>query len=115
MTERMTRACPTCQKLKARIAELEAALAKARKDSTTSSKPPSSDIVKPPPGGQRGRQRRPNRQKRRQGGQPGHPRHVRPAFPPEQINHTREYRLDECPDCGGALEDDADFATRVVQ
>ncbi len=33
----------------ARIAELELALAKAKKDSSTSSKPPSSDIVKPKP------------------------------------------------------------------
>jgi transposase len=115
MTERVTKACPTCQKLKARIAELEAELAKARKDSTTSSKPPSSDIVKPPPGGQSSSQRRQNGKKRRQGGQPGHPRHVRPAFPPEQIDQTREYRLDECPDCGGALEDDADSAARVIQ
>ena len=34
--------------LKARIAELEAEMAKLKKNSTTSSKPPSSDIVKPP-------------------------------------------------------------------
>ena len=34
--------------LLARIAELEAQLAAAKKDSSTSSKPPSSDIVKPP-------------------------------------------------------------------
>lgn len=113
MTERMTTACPVCQRLKARIAELEAELAKARKDSTTSSKPPSSDIVKPPPGGPK-RQRGQSRKKRRQGGQPGHPRHVRPAFSPEQVDQTREYRLDECPDCGGLLEDD-DSPPRVIQ
>ena len=116
--------CPTCQRLKARIAELEAALARARKDSTTSSKPPSSDIVKPPgdagqspAGGPCGESRRggKRRKKRRIGGQPGHPRHVRPAFPPEQIDKTRDYRLDECPDCGGALVDDPDSAPRVVQ
>ena len=113
--------CPTCQRLKARIAELEAELARARKDSTTSSKPPSSDIVKPtgndgqpPAGGPRGG-RNQRRKKRRIGGQPGHRRHVRPAFPPEQIDKTREYRLDECPDCGGALSDDPDSAPRVVQ
>ena len=56
-------------------------LAAARKDSSTSSKPPSSDIVKPPkpppPEGQ---------DKRRIGGQPGHPKHERAAFPPEAIN-----------------------------
>ena len=113
--------CPTCQRLKARIAELESQLARARKDSTTSSKPPSSDIVKPPsnvvqppasgPRGGHGQRRK----KRRIGGQPGHPRHVRPAFPPEQIDKTRDYRLDECPDCGGALSDDPDSAPRVIQ
>ena len=113
--------CPTCQRLKARIAELESQLARARKDSTTSSKPPSSDIVKPPsnvvqppasgPRGGHGQRRK----KRRIGGQPGHPRHVRPAFPSEQIDKTRDYRLDECPDCGGALSDDPDSAPRVIQ
>ena len=116
--------CPTCQRLKARIVELEAELARARKDSTTSSKPPSSDIVKPPgdagqspAGGPCGESRRggKRRKKRRIGGQPGHRRHVRPAFPPEQIDKTRDYRLDECPDCGGALVDDPDSAPRVVQ
>jgi transposase len=71
-----------------RIAELEGQLATARKDSSTSSKPPSSDIVKPPPAsnGQPGRPR-----KRRVGGQPGHARHVRPPFPPEQVDRVWNY------------------------
>ena len=34
--------------LKGRIAELEAEVARLKKNSTTSSKPPSSDIIKPP-------------------------------------------------------------------
>ena len=38
----------TIQKLQARIVELEAELAKARKNSETSSKPPSSDMVNLP-------------------------------------------------------------------
>jgi transposase len=83
--------------LEARIAELEARLAKLEKNSRTSSKPPSSDLVKPPHV-QRGRK------KRKRGAQPGHPKHERPAFPPEQIDKTRDYRLDGCPDCGGELE-----------
>src|SRR3954453_13681130 len=94
--------CPNCQRLQAQldvqrtqleplqaqldflqrtIAQLQAQLAAARKDSSTSSKPPSSDIVKPPkpppPTGQ---------DKRRIGGQPGHPKHERIAFPPESVN-----------------------------
>ena len=60
--------------LKAKIAELEAAMARLKKNSTTSSKPPSSDIVKPPRppanGGKRG--------KRRGGGQFGHLCSARP-------------------------------------
>jgi transposase len=73
--------------LLARIAELEAEVARLKKNSSTSSKPPSSDIVKPPrpaPGGSR-------RRKRRRGGQPGHRRHTRAPFPPEQVDHAWIY------------------------
>jgi transposase len=96
--------------LEARVAELEAQVARLQKHSGNSSKPPSSDIVKPPPksaGGRRGK-------KRRRGGQPGHARHERPAFGPEQVDHVWEYSLSECPDCGGALGN-ARAAPRVVQ
>ena len=96
--------CTNCAQLQARVDALEAELAAlkevvaqlaqqlaaARKDSSTSSKPPSSDIVKPPkpppPQGQ---------DKRRIGGQPGHPKHERAAFPPEAINGgSFDYRID---------------------
>jgi len=75
-----------------RIAALEAELARWKKDSSTSSKPPSSDIVKPPPppSGIRGRPR-----KRRRGGQPGHQRHLRRPFPPEQVDTTWTYEWKE--------------------
>jgi len=73
--------------LLARIAEFEAQLAKFKKNSSTSSKPPSSDIVKPPRSAAKsGRPR-----KRRRGGQPGHPRHLRPPFPSEQIDAAWVY------------------------
>jgi transposase len=85
--------------LRKRNAELEAEVARLRKNSSNSSKPPSSDIVKPPkpvpPTGGR---------KRRIGGQPGHPRHDRMAFAPDEIDRTRVYTLDRCPDCGGRLQ-----------
>jgi transposase len=110
--------CRNCERLKAqlaqlaaRVAELEVQLAKATKNSSNSSKPPSSDIVKPPPkgvGGKRGKK------KRKRGGQPGHPRHDRPAFPPEQIDATWEYFFHACPDCGGGLVDFKEPA-RIIQ
>jgi transposase len=101
--------CPQCQRLRAEVAELKAQLAAARKNSGNSSKPPSSDIVKPP------KNQTKDGKKRRQGGQPGHPRHERPAFTPDQLTEpAHDYTLDECPDCGGAL-DDADVAPRVIQ
>jgi len=80
-------------KLQARIEELEAELAKARKNSETSSKPPSSDMVKPKP-----KHKKPGRpKKRKQGGQPGHPRHERKPFEECEIDNYIEYYLNGCP------------------
>jgi transposase len=99
--------CPHCEwlqrrviELEARLANLEAELAKAKKNSATSSKPPSSDIVKPPnkqPKGKRG--------KRKRGAQPGHPRHERTPFSESELNDAWEYRLDDCPCCHSGLKD----------
>src|SRR5512142_2367258 len=95
MRAKDTARCSHCRRLQARVdaleaeladlkkvvAELSRQLAAARKDSSTSSKPPSSDIVKPPkpppPEGQ---------DRRHPGGQPGHPKHERAAFPPESVS-----------------------------
>jgi transposase len=85
--------------LRKRNAELEAEVARLRKNSSNSSKPPSSDIIKPPKP-----PTSPGAGKRRIGGQPGHARHERAAFTPEQIDRTRVYQLDCCPDCGGRLK-----------
>lgn len=87
--------------MKARLDAVEAELAKARKNSATSSKPPSSDIVNP----SKRSKKRGRRKKRKIGGQPGHPRHDRPPFSPDEIDKTWEHRLDCCPCCQGALED----------
>src|SRR3954451_19539531 len=117
--------CTNCRRLQARVDALESELAAlkqvvdqlgrqlaaARKDSSTSSKPPSSDIVKPPrpspPEGQ---------DKRRIGGQPGHPKHERVAFPPEAVNAgTFDHRIDVCPACGHSLRPALTIPPRVVQ
>jgi transposase len=123
MTERATNDCSRCQELErlvqslqsalqtqvadlqatvaalqVRLADLECQLAAARKNSGNSSKPPSSDVVSP-------RRKAPRSQKRRRGGQPGHARHERAPFPPEQIDRGCEYRYDACPGCGGELQD----------
>lgn len=105
---RRERRCPNCERLEAevarlreqleialaRIAELESDIARLKKNSTTSSKPPSSDIVKPPRPDESGGKRR---RKRRGGGQPGHARHSRPPFPPEQVDKTWIYEWTTVP------------------
>ena len=115
--------CAQCQRLQAQVEALQAQvdallaevaalreqLAAARKDSSTSSKPPSSDIVKPKP------PPRPDGAPRSIGGQPGHPKHARPPFPPEQVSHFEEHTLDACPSCGGPLRRNGDCAQVVQQ
>jgi hypothetical protein len=81
--------------LEQRVVELEAENARLKKNSSNSSKPPSSDIVKPP--------KNPSPKSSgggKIGGQPGHVKYERPAFPPEQVDQVKEYRLATCPDCG---------------
>jgi transposase len=125
MSTQDTVPCDNCRRLQTRVDALEAELAElkqlvaqlgqqlaaARKDSSTSSKPPSSDIVKPPkPAPPRGQDRR------RIGGQPGHPKRERAAFPPEAINGgSFDHRLDSCPGCGHDLRPALTIAPRVVQ
>jgi transposase len=125
MGAQATASCPNCQRLQAQlddlraqlealhatVARLQEQLAAARKDSSTSSKPPSSDLVKPPqpppPQGQ---------DQRRIGGQLGHPKHERTAFPPEALNGgSFDHRLETCPACGHDLHPTLTIAPRVVQ
>src|SRR5208283_3391095 len=118
MKSKARKSCPNCRRLEARLAVLEATVARlqeqlaaARKNSATSSKPPSSDIVKPPkpppPDGQA---------QRKTGGQPGHPKHERHPFPPEAINDgSFDCYIDLCPRCGHGLEPAAWSELRVIQ
>src|SRR3954468_15896171 len=90
-----TPTCPNCQRLQAQLdavqaqlkalqvafAQLQAQLAAARRDSSTSPEAPSPETLKPP---------KPPppvvQDKHKIGGQPGHPKHERALFPPEQVN-----------------------------
>jgi transposase len=90
-------------------ARLRADLAAARKHSGNSSKPPSSDIAKPAP--QTGR----SSPRRKRGGQPGHPRHERKPFAPEQVDERQIHGLSECPDCGGRNLETLGQPAQVVQ
>jgi transposase len=107
--------CPQCQALATKVAALEAELervraqlAAAKKNSATSSKPPSSDIVKPKP------PERSDGMARSIGGQPGHDKHERQPFPPEQITRFETHVLQTCLDCGGTLRPNPTIP-RVVQ
>ena len=109
MTERATTGCPRCAALERELAELRERLARLEKNSSNSSKPPSSDIVKPPAAAEKKR-----RSRRKRGAQPGHPKHERPAFSPEDIDRIRDYEFERCPDCDGPLEV-LDEPARVLQ
>ena len=110
--------CPGCAErdlrlaaLESRVAQLEAALAKALKNSSNSSKPPSSDIVRPRP-----KQKKAGRpRKRRIGGQPGHPRHQREQFAEHELDGIWEWRYPSCPCCQGELTDASGAPARTLQ
>jgi transposase len=115
MKRRSKNSCPGCRRLeaivealRAEVASLREQLAAALKNSSTSSKPPSSDIVKPKP------VQADDSVKRTIGGQPGHPKHEREPFAPEQIAHFETHVLGSCPCCGGSVRPNGDKA-KVVQ
>ena len=89
---------------------LKQRLAKLEKNSSNSHKPPSSDIVKPSPMSPKGGRGK----KRGIGGQPGHPKHERTPFTPDELDAAWDYVLDRCPDCDGVLRN-AQQEPRVVQ
>ena len=72
--------------LKEHIKVLEEKIARLEKNSSNSSKPPSSDIINPQP-------EKKKKKKRRIGGQKGHPKHSRPLFEAEEIDHTIIHKL----------------------
>jgi transposase len=96
--------------LEEQVRELQEKLAAAQKNSSTSSKPPSSDLVKPPPAAAADGESPP----RSAGGQPGHPKHEREPFPPDQVTRFHEHKLKACPCCGSTLRRNGNLV-RVVQ
>lgn len=87
------------ERLFARIAELEAEVARLSRNSTNSSKPPSSDppgVARPP--------RQPSGKKR--GGQPGHKPHQRRQLPQSKVNVVVPLVPAECCNCGAGLHGD---------
>ena len=96
--------------LQHKVKEQEQRIARLSKNSSNSSKPPSSDITKPKNTPAR------SNEKRKIGGQPGHPKHTHPPYPPEAIDELHEYASASCPHCGAhdilLIEDQA---PRVIQ
>ena len=77
--------------------ELQRTIAQLSKDSSNSSKRPSSDDITKPKGGKNTRGADANNGKI--GAQPGHERHTRPPYPPEDIDQLHSYELTCCPCC----------------
>ena len=99
----------TVQSQEEQIKILELKVAKLSKNSSNSSKPPSSDdITKPKSNKKQGEG------KRKIGGQPGHERHDRPLFAPEEIDKVHPYILVSCPDCHGEVSI-TDGKPRIIQ
>jgi transposase len=74
--------------LLAQIAQLEPEVARLKKNSDNSSTPPSSDIVKPPK-----LDASRHRGKQSIGGQPGHVKHERKPFGPDEVDRIVECEL----------------------
>jgi len=97
------------QQGRAQLEALQGRIAALSKNSQTSSKPPSSDIVKA--------ERRSRKAKRKRGAQPGHRRHERAPFAPEELTAPpfEHYAPAVCPHCGGAGVPDPDWTPKVMQ
>ena len=118
--KRRTR-CGNCARLEKRLAKQEAELgtvkdelAKAQKNSSNSSKPPSGDIVNPTAKPDAAQGKGSKTTKRKRGGQPGHKRHERPPFQPDEIDNTWIYFYTGCPCCGGKLID-TELPDKILQ
>ena len=80
------------------IDALQRKVAQLSKDSSNSSKRPSSDDITKKPKGTTSTQGT-NAKGNTIGGQPGHPKHTRPPYPPETISQVHEHESPACPHC----------------
>ncbi|MBK1707358.1 IS66 family transposase [Halochromatium glycolicum] len=98
------------------IDALQRKLAQREKNSSTSSKRPSSDDITKPTTGAKNNAGTKNGKGNTIGGQPGHPKHTRPAYPPETLSKVHEHHCGACPHCASHdllwLED---VAPRITQ
>jgi len=99
---RLTAEVERLKPFEARVAVLEAENAalkeKLAKSSRNSSKPPSSDGPK-----EKAERRTKKPTGRAAGGQPGHPKHERPAWPAEKVNKRVVLRPKQCEQCSSPL------------
>lgn len=114
-----TQTCSTCQRreaelvdLRKQLADTQAELAKAKKNSTNSSKPPSSDITSAKT--KKKKTKSSNDEPKKKGAQFGHKKNERLPFTVDDIDHSVPYRLEACPCCSGPLQD-ADLPSKTVQ
>lgn len=99
-----------------RINELEKKIAQLSKDSTTSSKRPSSDdITKKNKKNKSEDKNQEGKSDKKIGGQPGHKKHTRAPYPPEEIDHFQEYKSSNCTHCHSTNIEFLDSPPKVIQ
>jgi transposase len=101
--------------LEKKVQEQQRIIAQLSKNSSNSHKPPSSDDITKPKSKNKKKKKKEKPGKRSPGGQPGHPKHERPLFPPEEINASYDYTQTLCPHCADQMTPMEDQDPQVIQ